>query len=101
MLRLPRVGKTELPVIVKSARNGIAWLFSIRQTRKWEDNAGGERYTTEIVLQNYNGNLVLLDGRSDGVPAGGDDVFASPSSSWDSSAGMSSTPSDLDDDIPF
>ena len=71
------------------------------QTRKWEDNAGGERYTTEIVLQNYNGNLVLLDGRGDGVPSGGDDVFAS-SSSWDSSAGMSgSAAADLDDDIPF
>ena len=36
------------------------------QTRKWEDNNGQERYTTEIVLQNYSGNLVLLDGRGDG-----------------------------------
>ena len=70
------------------------------QTRKWEDNTGAERYTTEIVLQNFNGNLVLLDGRGDAPAAGGDDVFASPSSSsWDSSSSSSST--DLDDDIPF
>lgn len=45
------------------------------QTRKWEDNGGQERYTTEVVLQNFSGNLVLLDGRGDGVPAGGNDVF--------------------------
>lgn len=70
------------------------------QTRKWEDNTGAERYTTEIVLQNFNGNLVLLDGRGDAPAAGGDDVFASPSSSsWDNSTSSSSA--DLDDDIPF
>ena len=33
------------------------------QTRKWEDNNGQERYTTEVVLQNFSGNLVMLDGR--------------------------------------
>ena len=72
------------------------------QTRKWEDNSGAERYTTEIVLQNFNSNLVLLDGRGDSVPSGGDDVFAT-SSSWDSSSGISSgsTAADLDDEIPF
>ena len=72
------------------------------QTRKWEGNGGEDRYTTEIVLQNYNGNLVLLDSRSDTPMAVGDDVFAS-SSSWDSSSGMPSSGSDsnLDDDIPF
>lgn len=71
------------------------------QTRKWEDNSGTEKYTTEIVLQNFNGNLVLLDGRGDGVPSGSDDVFT-PSASWDSGFGMSGgSNADLDDDIPF
>ena len=70
------------------------------QTRKWEDNNGQERYTTEVVLQNFNGNLVLLDGRGDGAPAGGNDVFSGSSSGWDSTP--SAAPSaDLDDDIPF
>lgn len=72
------------------------------QTRKWEDNTGQEKYTTEIVLQNFGGTLVLLDGRGDGAPAGGNDVFSGSSSSnsgWDNSP--AATPADLDDDIPF
>ena len=72
------------------------------QTRKWEDNNGQERYTTEVVLQNFTGNLVLLDGRGDGV-AGGDVYAASPSagaSGWDNSPSASPA-ADLDDDIPF
>ncbi len=73
------------------------------QTRKWEDNNGQERYTTEVVLQNFNGNLVLLDARGDGVPAGGNDVFspASGNAGWDSSAQANAPAADLDDDIPF
>lgn len=35
------------------------------QTRKWTDNAGVEKYTTEVVLQNFGGELVLLDGRGE------------------------------------
>mgnify|MGYP001119172734 FL=1 len=70
------------------------------QTRKWEDNNGQERYTTEVVLQNFSGNLVLLDSRGDGAPAGGNEVFSGGGSGWDSTP--SAAPSaDLDDDIPF
>lgn len=71
------------------------------QTRKWEDTNGGERYTTEIVLQNFNGNLTLLDSKGDGAPAGGNDVFSgAPSGAgWD--AGAAAPAADLDDDIPF
>lgn len=73
------------------------------QTRKWEDANGQEKYTTEIVLQNYSGTLVLLDGRGDGAPAGGNDVFSGGSSGgWDSApAGGAAPAADLDDDIPF
>ena len=71
------------------------------QTRRWEDNNGQERYTTEIVLQNFSGNLVLLDGR-DGVPSGGNDVFSGSASNagWDNSPAAAPA-ADLDDDIPF
>ena len=69
------------------------------QTRSWEDNSGQKRYTTEVVLQNFNGNLVMLDGKGDGVPVGGNDVFSASDSGWDSTP--SATPADLDDDIPF
>lgn len=72
------------------------------QTRKWEDNNGQEKYSTEIVLQNFNGNLILLDAKGDGVPAGGNDVFspASGNAGWDSTT-SSAPAADLDDDIPF
>lgn len=72
------------------------------QTRKWEDANGQEKYSTEVVLQNFSGNLVMLDGRGEGgAPAGGNDVFSggSSSSGWD--AAPASGSANLDDDIPF
>ena len=75
------------------------------QTRKWTDNNGQERYTTEVVLQRFNGNMVMLDGRGDNagasMPTDGGDVFATPASSggWDTASTAAS--SNLDDDIPF
>lgn len=71
------------------------------QTRKWEDTNGQERYSTEVVLQNFSSSLVLLDTKGDGIPAGGNDVFspASGSAGWDSAP--SAPAADLDDDIPF
>ena len=69
------------------------------QTRRWEDNNGQERYTTEVVLQSFNGNMVLLDSKGDGVPAGGNDVFSTSDSGWDSTPSTPAT--NLDDDIPF
>lgn len=41
------------------------------QTRKWQDQNGQERYTTEIVLQGFNGSMVMLDGPGGGQGAGG------------------------------
>ena len=41
------------------------------QTRKWTDNAGVEKYTTEVVLQRFNGELTMLDGRGEGGGDGG------------------------------
>lgn len=74
------------------------------QTRSWKDNSGQDRYTTEVVLQRFNCNLIMLDGRGSGdsMPMGdAGDVFAAPAgnSGWDNSS--ATTPSDLDDDIPF
>ena len=63
------------------------------QTRKWEDKDGIEKYTTEVVLQNFNGNLTMLGGRNDN--SSGD--FANDSISSESA----SIGSDMDDDIPF
>ena len=49
------------------------------QTRSWDDANGQKRYTTEIVLQNYTGTLVMLDGRGEGASSGGDVFSASAS----------------------
>lgn len=77
------------------------YLEGSLQTRKWEDSNGQEKYTTEVVLQNFSGNLVLLDAR-DGASAGGNDVFSGSASNagWDNSAAAAPA-ADLDDDIPF
>ncbi len=72
------------------------------QTRKWQDQNGQDRYSTEVVLQNFNGVLTMLDGRSDrdsmgGAPMGGgmaEPAPAGPSGGQDFSA-------DFDDEIPF
>ncbi len=94
------------------------------QTRKWQDQQGQERYTTEIVIQRFRGELTILDNRSSGggesgggyddmgssqqgqISRGGDfgggDQFASSRPA--SSTGASSSGgrfNDLDDDIPF
>ena len=86
------------------------------QTRKWTDQSGAEKYTTEIVLQKYRGELTMLDGRSGGEGAGdssgGGDSYGGGSSGGygggSSGGGHSSGGGnrgggggDLDDDIPF
>src|ERR1700712_412427 len=47
------------------------YLEGSLQTRKWTDKDGAEKYSTEVVLQNFNGTLVMLDGRSGGGEGGG------------------------------
>ena len=81
------------------------------QTRKWTDQQGAEKYTTEVVLQRYRGELTLLGGRGDS--AMGDGGFVGDSNSYTpqsadiapSSDGSTPPPmrdsSELDDDIPF
>lgn len=73
------------------------------QTRKWTDNSGAERYTTEVVLGNYSGEMTLLDSRgsSDTSSFGGSSAgFDAPaaSSGWDSKPAADSS---FDDEIPF
>lgn len=68
------------------------------QTRKWTDQNGQDRYSTEIVLQGFNATLTMLDGgrRDGGSDFGGGDFGGE--SSGRSSGGQSF---ELDDDIPF
>jgi len=71
------------------------------QTRKWTDQSGQERYSTEVVLQRFRGELTMLDGKGGGGGAGG---VGDPGDSFPEPAGAGrGGPSggDLDDDIPF
>ena len=76
------------------------------QTRKWTDQSGQDRYSTEVVLRRFRGQLVLLDSRSEGG-GGGDDApsdYGIPDSSGGGMGGgapMGPSGDDLDDEIPF
>lgn len=89
------------------------------ETRKWTDQQGQERYTTEVVLRPYTGNLTLLGGRDGGGSGGGGNYgggsqgggygggyddgpgYGGGGSSAPSSGGGGGGRSDFDDDIPF
>ena len=76
------------------------------QTRKWTDQAGVEKYSTEIVLQGFNSVLTMLDsakGGGAGASSGGDygDDYGSSSGGRASGGGKASFAQDIDDEIPF
>jgi single-strand DNA-binding protein len=92
------------------------------QTRKWTDQSGQEKYTTEVVLQRFRGELTILDGKGGGgaseygdegggqVRSGGDFGRSSPMEKRPAMAGgggggagggRGGYANDLDDDIPF
>jgi len=107
-------------------KGSSVYLEGQLQTRKWTDQGGQERYTTEGVLQRFRGELTLLGGRSEGGGGGGgdysrgDDYGGGSSGDGSSSGGGGRSggsgsgggssgggqppmggPSDLDDEIPF
>jgi single-strand DNA-binding protein len=98
------------------------YLEGALQTRKWTDNTGQERYTTEVVLQKFRGELTMLDGRQGGGEAaeyddpgysgaarssGGGGYSGGSGGRGGMSGGGGSRPggpgpaTDLDDEIPF
>jgi single-strand DNA-binding protein len=78
------------------------------QTRKWQDQSGQDKYSTEVVLQRFRGELVLLDSRGGGGGGGGDygDSFGGSNDFGGGGQRQQSRPApafdtDLDDDVPF
>ncbi len=78
------------------------------QTRKWTDQNGNDRYTTEVVLQRFRGELTLLGGREGGGSGGGSSNWGEDRGASSFGGGASRSPSgggafdnDLDDDVPF
>ncbi|MBW8301771.1 MAG: single-stranded DNA-binding protein [Hydrogenophaga sp.] len=103
-------------------KGSTVYVEGALQTRKWQDQSGQDRYSTEVVLQGFNGNLTMLGGRGDGAGAsrggsdfgggysGGGDDYGAPApqrgGGGQQRGGASAPPSggfsrDLDDDIPF
>ena len=77
------------------------YLEGALQTRKWQDQAGQERYSTEVVLQGFNSALTMLDGRGESGAAG---AGASSEGGFVPSGGSGKSGSfseGIDDEIPF
>lgn len=95
-------------VVEKYLKKGSkVYLEGALQTRKWTDNSGQERYSTEVVLQKFRGELTMLDGRGGGEGGYADSApaeeYAGAGGSRGGSARGERRPpvQDLDDEIPF
>jgi single-strand DNA-binding protein len=98
--------------LVNVARNYLrkgskVYIEGSLQTRKWTDQQGQERYSTEVVLQGFNGNLTMLDSRRNDDQAGSsysNNEYSGNAAPRSQPAGSHSAPApapELDDDIPF
>ncbi len=98
--------------LVKVAENYLrkgskVYLEGAIQTRKWQDQSGQEKYSTEVVLQKFRGELTMLDGRGGAGGGAEDDAGGGFSDTGSSGPGrMGRAPAgagggDLDDDSPF
>ena len=91
-------------IVEKYLRKGAkVYLEGALRTRKWTDNSGQEHYTTEVVLERYRGEIVMLDTRNGGRGAG-DEQSAEDYAPTDGAGGSSERRppvQDLDDSIPF
>ncbi|MCW5750286.1 MAG: single-stranded DNA-binding protein [Alphaproteobacteria bacterium] len=82
------------------------YLEGTLQTRKWTDKDGQERYTTEVVLPRFRGELTMLDGRGDGGGGSGGGPSYDEAAGGMSGGGGRAVPAggkgqDFDDEIPF
>lgn len=81
------------------------YLEGALQTRKWTDQSGTERFSTEVVLQGYNATLTMLDSRREGgerdYDAGGSSYSSQPASYQPRQQPQPAMAEALDDDVPF
>jgi single-strand DNA-binding protein len=92
--------------LVKVAENYLRkgskiYIEGALQTRKYTDQAGVEKFSTEVVLQKFRGELTMLDGRADGAREGGDAGGFAPGPRAGGSGPREDFSADLDDEIPF
>ena len=96
------------PVLVDVAEKYVKkgskiYLEGQLQTRKWQDSSGADKYTTEVVLQNYRGELLLLDRTNDSNSYKGIEGQNQSTQNLknDSNIEALNNLENLDDDIPF
>ena len=80
------------------------YLEGALQTRKWTDQQGQEKYSTEVVLQKFRGELIMLDGKGEGASEGMGGGYSGGFSSGPRAGGSGPREdfsADLDDEIPF
>ena len=90
-------------------KGSTVYLEGALQTRKWTDQQGVEKYTTEVVLQRFSGKLTMLGSRSGGSGVGGDygggqgggGDYGGGSGGGDDFGGGGPSGGELDDEIPF
>jgi single-strand DNA-binding protein len=86
-------------------KGGKIYIEGALQTRKWTDNDGNDRYSTEVVLQRFRGALVMLSdggkGRDAGDGYGGDDPNGDQFANKTPAPGGRKPAGPIDDDIPF
>lgn len=76
------------------------------KTRKWQHQDGKDRYSTEVVLQGFDGKILMLSNKRGGGNSGGNDDFGLPGSSdaqekWVKGGGGGNNANPMDDEIPF
>jgi len=92
--------------LVKVAENYLrkgskVYIEGALQTRKFQDQSGAERQTTEVVLQKFRGELTMLDGRGEGGSQGEGDFGGYAGGPRQQSGPKETFTADLDDEIPF
>ena len=92
--------------LVKVAENYLrkgskVYIEGAIQTRKWTDQSGQEKYSTEVVLQKFRGELTMLDGKGEGGSSGDDYGTFSSGAKTQPSGPRENFSADLDDEIPF
>ena len=99
--KLARVAKSYL------RKGSKVYLEGQLETRKWQDQSGNDRYTTDVVLRNFNSAMVLLDSREGSGGGRGsfdefnDDFGGGAPSRPQSRPQPAAFDTDLDDDVPF
>ena len=81
------------------SKGSTVYIEGQLETRKWQDQSGADKYSTEIVLRPYAGTLTLLGGKRDGGGSAAPDTAGNGTDRYDDGGGKSKP--DMDDEIPF